>query len=156
MINTTLCYIFDGERCLLLHRNKKKNDINAKKWIGVGGKFLENESPDECLLREVQEETGLTLTRYRYRGIVTFFDGKTEGIFMHLFTADRFEGTLTSCDEGELAWMNFEDLFTMPRWAGDDIFLNLIKQDAPFFSLKLTYEGDCLREAVLDGVKIPI
>lgn len=156
MINTTLCYIFKGDQCLLLHRNKKKQDQNANKWIGVGGKFLENESPDDCLLREVKEETGLTLTSYQYRGIITFLCDDSEGMFMHLFTADHYEGTIIPCDEGTLEWHPFQKLFEMPRWAGDDIFLHLLAQNAPFFSLKLCYQGDTLTHAVRDGVPLDL
>lgn len=149
---TTLCYIFSGEDCLLLHRNKKKDDCNEDKWIGIGGKFADNESPEDCLYREVLEETGLTLTSHQYRGIVTFVSDCWAGEQMHLFTATEFTGTLQQCDEGTLVWRPFRDLFTLPRWAGDDLFLRLLEENHPFFSLKLVYEGERLVEAVLDGV----
>lgn len=140
----------------MLHRTKKHSDINAGKWIGVGGKFEKEESPEECLLREVQEETGLTLTRWRFRGIVTFIaqneQGQTEmGEYMHLFTADRWRGELRDCPEGDLAWVPKEQLDQLNLWPGDRIFLRLLQEDAPFFSLKLTYRGDRLYSAVLNG-----
>ena len=155
MLNTTLCYITRGDEVLMLHRTKKKNDLNQDKWIGVGGKFEPDETPDECLLREVREETGLTLTSWRCRGVVTFLtDGKWEGESMYLFTADGFEGELTDCAEGELKWVSREFLNQLPKWEGDQIFLDLLWQDAPFFLLKLRYRGDTLEEAVLNGKKI--
>lgn len=150
MYSTTLCYIEQGSRYLMLHRVKKKNDINHHKWIGVGGKLEEGESPEEGMLREAREETGLTLTRWRYRGIVTFV-AETDSQYMHLFTADGFEGELRVCDEGDLEWIEKKQLLALPMWEGDKIFLELLEQDAPFFSLKLCYEGDRLMRATLDG-----
>ncbi len=150
MLNTTLCYIEQDSKYLMLHRVKKKNDINHDKWIGIGGKFEELESPEDCLLREVKEETGLTLTRWRYRGIVTFVAEK-DPQFMHLYTADGFTGQLKTCDEGNLEWIEKKKLLELPIWEGDKIFLRLLDEDAPFFSLKLVYDGDTLMEAVLDG-----
>ena len=155
MLNTTLCYIEQDGKYLMLHRVKKKNDINHDKWIGIGGKFEELESPEDCLLREAKEETGLTLTRWRYRGIVTFVAEK-DPQFMHLFTADGFEGQLKTCEEGNLEWIEKEKLLELPIWEGDKIFLRLLDEDAPFFSLKLVYEGDTLLEAVLDGKKLDL
>ena len=155
MIHSTLCYITRADQVLMLHRVKKKNDVNQDKWIGIGGKFEGEETPDECLLREAKEETGLTLTRWRCRGIVTFLtSGPWEGEYMYLFTADEFEGELTDCDEGELRWVSREFLNELPKWEGDQIFLDLLWQDAPFFLLKLRYDGDRLEEAVLNGEKI--
>ena len=155
MRNTTLCYIQnDRGQTLLLHRVKKENDLNKDKWIGVGGGFEDKESPEDCLLREVWEETGLTLTRYRYRGIVTFVSDRWETEYMHLFTADGYEGKLKECDEGVLEWLPRQKLRALPHWEGDDIFLDLIESDVPFFSLKLRYEGETLAEAVLDGKHI--
>lgn len=151
MKNTTLCYIERGTQYLMLHRVKKENDENEGKWIGVGGKLEPNESPDECLLREVREETGLTLTRWRYRGIVTFVSDRWEGEYMHLFTADGFEGTIQSCDEGVLQWIDKKDIPGLPQWEGDRVFLRLLEEERPFFSLKLCYEGDRLTEAILNG-----
>ena len=152
MINTTLCYIEQDNRYLMLHRVKKKNDINHDKWIGIGGKFEARESPEECLLREAYEETGLTLTRWRYRGIVTFVSAPdAEAEYMHLFTADGFTGTLKTCDEGNLEWIEKDRLLELTLWEGDKIFLRLLDEDVPFFSLKLTYEGDTLTGAELNG-----
>ena len=154
MIQTTLCYITRGDEVLMLHRVKKKQDINKDKWIGIGGKFLPEETPEECLLREAYEETGLTLTNWRCRGVVTFLSDCCEGEYMYLFTADGFEGELKACPEGDLQWVKREFLDSLPKWEGDQIFLDLLWQDAPFFLLKLRYAGDRLEEAVLNGEKI--
>ena len=154
MINTTLCYIQRGEEYLMLHRIKKENDLNKDKWVGIGGKFLDKESPEDCLLREVEEETGLTLTSYRYRGIVTFVSDRWPTEYMHLFTASSFCGELRECDEGVLEWLPKDQLLNIPRWEGDDLFLKLIWEDAPFFSLKVCYEGDRLVSAALNGSKV--
>ena len=154
MHNSTLCYILRGDEVLMLHRVKKKNDINKDKWIGIGGKFESEESPDECLLREAKEETGLTLTSWRCRGIVTFLNEGGEGEYMYLFTADGFQGELIECDEGNLEWVSREFLGTLPMWEGDKIFLDLLWQDAPFFLLTLRYRNDRLVEAVLNGKEI--
>ena len=155
MIHSTLCYITRGDQVLMLHRVKKKNDINQDKWIGIGGKFEDQESPDECLLREAKEETGLTLTSWRCRGVVTFLtQNAIEGEYMYLFTADGFEGELKECDEGDLQWIHRDFLNDLPKWEGDQIFLDLLWRDVPFFLLKLRYEGDKLAEAVLDGKRI--
>ena len=152
---TTLCYIERDGQYLMLHRVKKKNDINRDKWIGIGGKFEHDESPDECLLREVKEETGLTLTSWRCRGIVTFVNTQCQTEYMHLFTADGFEGELRTCDEGELEWIDRAKLYDLTLWEGDKIFLRLLENDAqPFFLLKLSYDGDELVSAVLNGEKI--
>lgn len=151
MKNTSLCYIERGNSYLLLHRTKKVNDENHDKWIGVGGKFEEGESPEECMLREVKEETGLELTRWRYRGIVTFVSDQWEGEYMHLFTADGFTGQLKACDEGELEWVEKERLLSLPIWEGDKIFLRLLASGEPFFSLKLCYQGERLVRATLNG-----
>ena len=154
MINSTLCYVLRGDQVLMPHRVKKKNDINHDKWIGIGGKFEKDESPDECLLREAKEETGLTLTDWKCRGVVTFLSDGAEGEFMYLFTADGFEGELSECPEGDLQWVSREFLDALPKWEGDQIFLDLLWQDAPFFLLKLRYQGEKLVEAVLDGKRI--
>lgn len=151
MLNTTLCYIRQNDKILMLHRIKKKNDLNEGKWVGIGGKFQEAESPEDCLLREVLEETGLTLTDYRYRGIITFVSDQWETELMHLFTATAFTGQLRDCDEGVLEWISEEDLMALPKWEGDRIFLNLLREEHPFFSLKLQYAGENLVQAVLDG-----
>ena len=154
MHNSTLCYVTRGNNVLMRHRVKKKNDINKDKWIGIGGKFEENESPDECLLREAMEETGLMLTSWQCRGIVTFLTEAGFGEYMYLFTADGCEGELKECDEGDLQWVSREFLNDLPKWEGDQIFLDLLWQDAPFFLLTLRYDHDKLVEAVLDGKKI--
>ncbi len=151
MKNTTLCYIEKDNCYLLLHRVKKENDLNKDKWIGIGGKFEENESPEECLLREAKEETGLTLTDYRYCGIVTFVSDKWEGEYMHLFHATGFHGELIDCDEGTLEWVDKDFFAKLPQWEGDKIFLSLMEQRVPFFSLKLCYEGDTLVYTALNG-----
>jgi 8-oxo-dGTP diphosphatase len=135
----------------MLHRIKKKNDLNQDKWIGIGGKFLDKESPEDCLLREAEEETGLILTDYRYQGIVTFVSDRWPTEYMHLFTADGFTGQVKECDEGVLEWLPRHRLLEIPHWEGDEIFLRLIWEDAPFFSLKVCYEGDRLAGAVLNG-----
>lgn len=154
MKNTTLCYIFRGEECLLLHRNKKEEDPSAGKWIGVGGKLEEGESPEDGVLRETLEETGLTLTDYRYRGVVTFVSDQWEGEYMHLFTATGFEGEVSHCEEGTLVWRPFQDLFHLPCWAGDIIFLKELLVNPQFFSLKLEYQGEKLLGASLNGKKL--
>lgn len=154
MHNSTLCYIVKDGKVLMLHRVKKKNDINHDKWIGIGGKFEPEEAPEECVLREAKEETGLTLTSWRCRGVVTFLQEGGEGEYMYLFTADDFTGELIECDEGDLQWVSMDFLDALPTWEGDRIFLNLLWQDAPFFLLTLRYQGDRLVEAVLDGKKI--
>ena len=138
----------------MLHRTKKENDLNRDKWIGIGGKFEENESPEDCMLREAREETGLTLTSWRYRGIVTFLSDRWETEYMHLFTADGYSGTLRQCDEGDLAWIKKSELLKLKLWEGDKIFLRLLDSDEPFFSLKLKYEGDTLVLAVLNGKRL--
>ena len=154
MKNTTLCYVLRGDDVLLLHRIKKENDLNHDKWIGIGGKFEEDESPEECLLREAWEETGLVLTQYRYRGIITFVSDEWETEYMHLYTATGWTGTLKECDEGVLEWVSREKMKELPQWEGDKIFLRLLEEDAPFFSLKLRYEGERLAYAALNGKEI--
>jgi 8-oxo-dGTP diphosphatase len=144
MKNTTLVYIEKDNKYLMLHRTKKQVDENAGKWIGIGGHFEEGEAPEECMLREVYEETGLTLTSYEFRGIVTFVSNQYGTEYMHLYTADAFEGTLTDCDEGTLAWIPKEEIFDLNLWEGDREFLRLLMEDAPVFSLKLEYTGDNL------------
>ncbi|HIY02414.1 MAG TPA: 8-oxo-dGTP diphosphatase [Candidatus Blautia faecipullorum] len=151
---TTLCYIEKEDSYLMLHRVSKKNDVNKDKWIGVGGHFEEGESPEDCLLREVREETGLTLTSWRFRGIVTFTQEGYGTEYMCLYTADGFEGKMKECGEGVLRWIKKEDILKLNLWKGDLIFLKLLKDNAPFFSLKLSYRGDELAEAELDGIPI--
>ena len=145
MLQTTLCYVTRGDEVLMLHRVKKKNDINKDKWIGIGGKFEADETPDECLLREAKEETGLTLTDYAYRGIVTFVSDEWGTEYMHLFTANGYDGEINyDCDEGELEWVKKEDVENLPIWEGDKIFFRLLDTENRFFSLKLEYEGERL------------
>ena len=155
MKHSTLCYITRGDQVLMLHRVKKKNDINKDKWIGIGGKFEGSETPDECLLREAREETGLELTRWQCRAVVTFLtENPEDGEYMYLFTADGFEGELKECDEGDLQWVDRSFLNELPKWEGDQIFLDLLWQNEPFFLLKLRYDHDKLVEAVLNGKRI--
>ena len=144
MINSTLCYLEKDGAYLMLHRVKKKKDVNKDKWIGVGGKFEDKESPEDCLKREVWEETGLTLTSWRYRGIVTFVSNEAPTEYMHLFTADGFTGDMVrpaDCSEGTLEWVPIETVPSLNLWAGDKIFLRLLSENEPFFSLKLEYHG---------------
>ena len=143
---TTLCYIEQDEYYLMLHRTKKEKDENHDKWIGVGGKFEEGESPEECLLREVKEETGLTLTRYQFRGIITFVSDEWGTEYMHLFTADTYEGILKECEEGELVWVPKKQINNLTLWEGDKVFLQLLNEKHNFFTLKLRYEGEKLVE----------
>ncbi len=149
---STLCYIEKDGKYLMLHRTVKEKDVNKDKWIGVGGHFEEDESPEECLLREVKEETGYTLTSYRYRGIVTFISGNGVTEYMSLFTADGFCGEQTECDEGQLEWVDIDKVEGLNIWEGDKIFLRLLRDSEEFFSLKLVYDGhDRLVSAALNG-----
>ena len=147
MKNSVLCYIEKDGKYLMLYRKGKKDDANDGKWIGVGGKFEENESPDECLIREVKEETGYTLTSYRFRGVVTFVSDIYETEYMFLYTATDFEGEQIECDEGELHWVDKNDVLSLPLWEGDRVFLKYLSEDKDTFFLKLTYEGDKLIKA---------
>ncbi len=157
MRNTTLCHIERGGKYLMLHRVKKENDLNRDKWVAVGGKFEDGESPEECNAREVLEETGLTLNSAEYRGIVTFVSDKWETEYIHIFTSRDFSGTIRECDEGNLEWIDKKALLSLPIWEGDRIFLRLIDDPAqPFFSLKLVYEGDRLTYAALDGKELKL
>ncbi|MFR7717554.1 MAG: NUDIX domain-containing protein [Lachnospiraceae bacterium] len=148
---TTLCYVERGDSYLMLHRVSKKNDVNKDKWIGIGGHFEEGESPEECLLREAYEETGLRLTSWKFRGIVTFVAEGWPPEYMCLYTADGFEGELTDCNEGVLEWVPKSEVTKLNLWEGDKIFLKLLAENAPFFSMKLTYCGDVLTGAWLNG-----
>lgn len=152
-MQTMLCYIEKDGRTLMLHRVKKKNDMNHDKWIGVGGKFEYGESPEECMLREVREETGLTVTDWAYRGIVTFVS-QDWCEYMHLFTASEFTGEVRACDEGTLEWVETDKLTQLPIWEGDKVFLRLLKEKEPFFSLKLVYDEERLVKAILNGKTI--
>ena len=156
IFSTTLCYLERDDAYLMLHRIKKQDDYNHDKWIGVGGKFERFESPEDCLLREVKEETGLTLKRFRARGLLTFIWGNmTE--FIHLYTADEWTGEMVqgdACREGVLEWVPKDKAAELPIWEGDKIFFRLLNEERPYFSLKLVYEGDTLTQAVLDGKRI--
>ena len=156
MKNTTLCYIEKDSSYLMLYRNKKQNDENEGKYIGIGGRIEEKESPLDCILRESFEETGLILKNVKYRGLVTFVSDIYETEFMHLFSCKDFEGSLKECDEGNLVWVKKEKLFSLPMWEGDKIFLDLLEENFSFFSLKLVYEGDKLAFARLNGKEIPL
>lgn len=151
---TTLCYIENNDSMLMLLRNKKKNDQNANKWIGIGGKFESQESPEECVIREVFEETSLRLIDLKFRGIVTFVLNDSYTEYMFLFSSNKFEGTISECNEGTLKWINKSELYKLPMWEGDKIFLDCLEKNIPFFSLKLTYRDDVLVEAKLNNEKI--
>ena len=149
---TTLCYLIKDGKYLMLHRIKKQNDLNKDKWVGIGGKFEETESPEQCNAREVFEETGLILNNAKYRGVVTFVSDIWESELMHIFTASDFSGEIRECDEGELVWIDKNDVYSLPIWEGDKIFLKLIEDDnCPFFSLRLQYAGEKLVSAELGG-----
>lgn len=154
---TTLCYIENDEQYLMLHRTVKKNDVNKDKWIGVGGHFEKQESPEECLLREVKEETGYTLTSYRFRGLITFVYGEDVTEYMSLFTADGYEGEQIPCDEGQLEWVDKKAVYDLNIWEGDKIFFRLLEERKEFFSLKLVYNTDDeLQYVALDGKRMEI
>ena len=158
MYNSTLCYLENPQgEYLMLHRIKKKNDLNHDKWVGVGGKFEDGESPEECVVRETREETGLTLTDYQYRGLVTFVSDQWETEYMHVFTATGWTGSQIECNEGVLEWIHKDQLMTLPLWAGDKLFLDLIHDPGtPFFSMKLRYEGERLAYAALNGKELSL
>ena len=156
MKDTTLCYIERGHQYLMLHRTKKENDPNHDKWLGIGGHVEPGETPMECILREAREETGLTLLDCRYRGIVHFRSDVCEDEEMHLFTAARFEGSIVTCDEGDLEWIDKSHLLALTLWEGDRIFLRLLESGEPFFDLMLRYEGDRLADAALNGRALTI
>ena len=156
MRNTTLVHLERDGCYLMLHRVRKERDENRDKWVGIGGKFEPGESPEDCALREVLEETGLTMHSWRYRGIVTFVSDEWGTEYMHLFWSDDFTGTLRDCDEGEREWVDKQRILRLPIWEGDRIFLRLLDTDEPFFSLKLCYSGDRLTAAVLNGRALPL
>ncbi len=151
---TTLCYIEKDDQYLMMHRVKKENDINKDKWVGVGGHFEKDESPEECLLREVQEETGLRLTKYRLRGVITFISDRWQTEYMFLYTATGYEGELVKsvmegCTEGRLEWVAKSEVYNLPLWEGDKVFFHLLEENAPFFTLKLKYAGEELVEQMV-------
>lgn len=148
---TTLCYIERDDSYLMMHRVKKENDINKDKWVGVGGHFEESETPEECLLREVREETGLELISWKLRGIITFMTDVYQTEYMFLYTADEYTGEMIECNEGNLEWVKKSDVYNLPIWEGDKVFFKLLEDQEEFFSLKLRYEGDKLVESVLNG-----
>ena len=154
MKETTLCYIKKDNKYLMLHRIKKVNDVNKDKWIGIGGRIEEGETPEQCILREAKEETGLTLTSFDYRGIVRFRSDEYEAEDMHLFTADSFEGELIECNEGVLEWIDRDKLYELPMWEGDKLFLGLIQTDAKFFDMVLQYKGSKLVSASVNNERL--
>jgi len=154
VINSSLCYLIRGDEVLMMHRTRKKNDINHDKWVAVGGRFEPGETPEECALREVKEETGLTMTDPQYRGVVTFINDQYETERMHLFTSETFEGEMTDCDEGELTWVRIAEMDSLPQWEGDRIFHRLLKEKIPFFELELVYSGEKLLYADLNGKRL--
>lgn len=156
MTFTTLCYIEKDDSYLMLHRVKKEQDINKDKWIGIGGHFESGESPEDCLLRETLEETGLTLTSYKFRGILTFICDDITDYYICLYTADGFTGTLKDCTEGTLEWVPKDKMKDLDLWEGDLIFFRLLAENAPFFSLKVCYENNVLTKAVLDGMELEL
>ncbi len=159
MLNTSLCYLERDGQYLMLHRIKKQQDVNQGKWIGVGGKFEWGETPEECVIREVREETGLTLRRPKLRGIITFSYESQPTEYMFLFTGSDFSGEMIppeSCPEGILRWVDKDAVESLPIWEGDRIFLRFLKEERPFFSLGLRYEGDRLTAATLDGEPLPL
>ena len=156
LLQTTLCYLEQNGCYLMLHRIKKKNDVNHDKWIGVGGKFDPGETAEACVLREVWEETGLTMQSPAYRGIVDFTCEPWPAERMHLYTCTEFTGTMTDCNEGTLEWVPKEAVQDLPIWPGDKLFFRLLAEDAPFFHLELTYDGDTLTRALLDGQEVTL
>ena len=155
LLQTTLCYLERDDCYLMLHRIKKKKDVNKDKWIGVGGKFEPGEDAVACALREVREETGYTMICPEYRGMVDFYCEPWPPERMHLFTCSEFSGTAHECDEGELAWVPKDQVTELPIWTGDKLFFRLLRENAPFFHLELYYKGDVLTRAVLDGQELP-
>lgn len=144
MVLSTICYIEKEGKYLMLHRTKKQQDMNKEKWLGVGGKFEEKESPEECMIREVKEETGLTIKEYKLRGILTFTSTSYETEYIYVFTSNNFEGTLIECEEGDLQWVEKEKIRDLNLWEGDLLFIEKIQKENPFFSMKLEYDGDKL------------
>ncbi len=154
---TTLCYLEQNDCYLMLHRTKKEKDINKDKWIGIGGHLEEGESPEECLIREMLEECGVTPVAPKLRGIITFVSDRYGTEYMFLYSASAYKGELSSdCDEGDLEWVRKDRIASLPLWEGDKIFLRLMSENHPFFSLKLSYQGDNLVYAALDGEELKL
>ncbi len=151
MRNTTLCYIEKDNKYLMMHRVKKENDINKDKYIGIGGHFEKDESPEECLTREVKEETGLTLNSFKLRGVITFICDKWQTEYMFLYTSNDFSGIISDCNEGDLVWIDKKEVYNLPIWEGDKIFFKLLEERQDFFTLKLKYQGETLIETKIDG-----
>ena len=144
MILSTLCYIEKDGKYLMLHRTKKKNDINKDKWLGIGGKFEDGESPEECIVREVKEETGLTLNTYKLRCVVTYVSTNWETEYMYVFKSNDFTGELIECNEGDLQWIGKDKVTELKTWEGDKIFIEKIKNNDSFFTIKFNYDGEKL------------
>lgn len=144
MMLSTVCYIEKEGKYLMLHRTKKKNDINEGKWLGIGGKFEDKESPEDCIIREVKEETGLALNSVKLRGILTFINTICETEYIYVFTSNDFTGNLIECNEGELKWVDKGKVTSLNLWEGDKIFVEKIKEESPFFTIKYVYDGDTL------------
>jgi len=155
-IMTTLCYLERDDKYLMLHRTKKENDLSKDLYLGVGGKFEEDESPVQCLIREVKEETNLTLNSFKFRGLITFICNECETEYMCLFTSDDFSGEIKECDEGDLIWIKKDEVFDLPIWEGDKLFFNALNERDDFFDIKCIYEGKTLIRAYIDGTEIVI
>ena len=153
---TTLCYIENGDKYLMIHRNAGGEDSNAGKWLGIGGHFEFGESPEECVRREVREETGLEISSLAFRGLITFVSDDGLWEYIHLFTARAHESQLPRCDEGSLEWVEKARIPSLPLWEGDHIFLKLLTDGAPFFSLKLLYRDLRLSDVMLNGAPLPL
>ena len=154
MIDSTLCYLYRGDEVLMMHRTRKKNDMNHDKWVAIGGRFEDKESPEDCALREVWEETGLTLLDCASRGIVRFRSDNYEDEDMHLFTATRFTGEIIDCDEGDLAWIDKAELLRLTMWEGDKVFLKLLETRDDYFDVTLSYRGEALVGVSIDGQRV--
>ena len=142
MVVSTLCYLEKDDKYLMLLRNKKEHDVNEGKWIGVGGKCEKGESPEECVIRETFEETGIKLENLKMRGVLTFSSEGWEDEYIFVFTSDKFSGSITDCNEGELRWIDKDKIMDLNLWDGDRIFLKIMLESDEFFSIKLSYKGD--------------
>lgn len=142
MVVSTLCYLEKDNKYLMLLRNKKEKDVNEGKWIGVGGKCEKGESPEECVIRETFEETGIKLESLKMRGVMTFASEGWEDEYIFVYTSDKFSGHITECNEGELAWIDKDKIMDLNLWNGDRIFLDIMINSDKLFSIKLSYKGD--------------